>query len=361
MIRKEFGSDFHFVDTLADAGASIEGIYPDAQLCFSGRSALFAIVDYGIEKYGWKKLYLPNYYCNEVIDFVSSLPIEIFFFDDGPYKKAEPDFSTIDNEGNVYVAVNYFGLRRTPAYVPVHAFSIEDHTHDLVSNWAQRSTAHFCFASLRKTLPIPSGGVIWSPKKLGVPDKSNRTSEVSNKATFMKLTAMLLKKFYLEGADIRKQEFRDLFVESEQLLGASETNARLPSISMELIRRFSVHYFSQIKKRNYQCFWDCIEDKTQLFNPYVSEAYNPFGLVYYFNKRSERDSFKSYLIKNNIYPAVLWPNQLEANAADFSERSLLIHCDFRYTKSDITAMSDVINQYQNENKSYRGFGKARME
>jgi hypothetical protein len=60
--------------------------------------------------------------------------------------------------------MNYFGLRTPPDLeLPEGVEVLEDHSHDPVSAWAEQSSADFCLASLRKTLPINDGGALWSP------------------------------------------------------------------------------------------------------------------------------------------------------------------------------------------------------
>jgi hypothetical protein len=39
---------------------------------------------------------------------------------------------------------------------------VEDHSHDPFSPWAVGSSADYAFCSLRKTLPVPDGGLLWS-------------------------------------------------------------------------------------------------------------------------------------------------------------------------------------------------------
>ena len=72
------------------------------------------------------------------------------------------------------LAVNFFGIRKGKAWqdwLSQHKdiILIEDHTHDPFSTWAQQSTAHYAMASLRKTLPIPDGAILWSPQKMSLP------------------------------------------------------------------------------------------------------------------------------------------------------------------------------------------------
>lgn len=349
-MQPEYGSDFHFFNGFGNADGTIEKIYPDCGLYFSGRSAFLKILEQGIMKHNWKTVYLPAYYCHEVANFISELPISIRYYDDGPYNNTKTDLCSIDKRGNVYLKVNYFGFTAAPDYIPSQAFLIEDHTHDLLSDWARTSNAHYCFASLRKSLPVPIGGAIWSPKGIDIPPNSTE-SEKGNTVAYMKLCAMLMKKVYLAGGEIKKQEYRSLFIESEQLIGNARINSILPSFVTSLIQRTSLIEIRNKKRDNYKYLLDCLEEKGRLKMANLSEGKCPFGMVFYFNKQNERDHFKKYLIDKNIYPAVLWPGQFESKAKKFSNRSLVMHIDLRYGFTDMMYLAEVIKSYNYENEN----------
>ena len=101
--------------------------------------------------------------------------------------------------GDAIFWVNFFGLGIKPpfGFVPDWVEIIEDHTHDPWSVWAYESTANWCVASLRKTLPLGNGGVLWSPAGHPLPSASPVTPERHTAALEKFLAAMLLKKRYL--------------------------------------------------------------------------------------------------------------------------------------------------------------------
>ena len=70
-------------------------------------------------------------------------------------------------KNDVVLAVNYFGVRAGEPWQQwreKHAcVLLEDHSHDPVSGWAQSSRADYAFSSLRKTMPVPDGAILWSP------------------------------------------------------------------------------------------------------------------------------------------------------------------------------------------------------
>ena len=62
----------------------------------------------------------------------------------------------------------------------------------------------------------------------------------------------------------------------------------------------------------------------------------------------ERVLLRQYLIKNCIYPAILWEipdNSDFINALDFSKRMLSIPCDARYNQEQIKRMCSIINSF----------------
>jgi hypothetical protein len=360
MNYSEYGSDFHFIESKEEATSSFQNIYPHAKLYFSGRVALFQLIKHGIEKYGWRKVYLPNYYCHEVSRFITQLPIVLSYYDDGPYSDGNSNFLDIDQSGNAIVKVNYFGVGYSSQHYPLHAILIEDHTHDLISDWALNSKAHYCFASLRKSIPVPTGGAVWSPKGFSLPDDGSESLE-GNMATFMKLNAMLMKKMYLTDGSILKDDFRNLFLESEHLFKKHDTIGRMASFISVLLNRISLKELRHQRIINYNELHNLISKKKMLWPMQVKQHDCPFTLVLQFYSTADRDQFRKYLVSKKIYPAVLWPNQFEEKARDFSDKSLCIHCDFRYTAKDMVFISDIINNYANENKSYFSLGKASME
>ena len=119
------------------------------------------------------KIHLPSFYCMTVVNALAG-QFEICWYHDVPNEPG-PDLQSIKVENGDYILIlNSFGVRTQDAWAPWIAqhpsvVTVEDHSHDPFSAWAQSSTADFAFASLRKTLPIPDGGLLYSPKGLSLP------------------------------------------------------------------------------------------------------------------------------------------------------------------------------------------------
>src|SRR5690606_3450898 len=162
-------------------------------LYYSGRAALYAIIENGIRQFAWKKIYVPSYYCHEVYDFIRPLAIQIEYYQYHPFSK-RTDFSFVDEKENVLLAVNYFGIDILDVTLYKNMVVIQDLKHDL--SGIDTNLADYCFGSLRKVLPLPVGGFVWAKSAIQLPMPVESLG--SEDASLQKLTAMYLKTQYLE-------------------------------------------------------------------------------------------------------------------------------------------------------------------
>jgi hypothetical protein len=149
-------------------GVNDLGWIEEASLFASGTDALVALVRWGASRHGWRRVWLPSYYCPEVPAGLAALErdgIELLAYSDHLLTEPPAIEAILAEPGDVIVVANQLGIRRRPdpgrAVVP-GAVVVEDHSHDPGSAWARASGADYAFASLRKTLPIPDGGAAWT-------------------------------------------------------------------------------------------------------------------------------------------------------------------------------------------------------
>jgi hypothetical protein len=343
MSIKEIGSVFHActfqenVDYIA---------FPkDAYYYGCGRYAINALIKHHLNKKLWRRLFVPEYFCYEVIDSIRSTGIEVVFY---------PDFSFADDqtlvtkikfrEGDVLLRMNYFGLRNFRDNSDINAIVIEDHSHNLFSDWALNSNADWCIASLRKTLPIPDGGILWSPKKdISLIEKPLIDSDHS-KLSEDRSRAMKMKGMYLDSiGNINKDDFLQIFCRTEKELASTSCPA-ISSVSEEILNRIPESIL-QKKSENYMILIRTLLQKKCLILQ-GEEKSSPFSLVILFNSKSDRDSIREALTRKNIYSTILWEirnDKAREEAKSFSQRMLSLPIDFRYSESDIRWMSQVVN------------------
>jgi dTDP-4-amino-4,6-dideoxygalactose transaminase len=303
------------------------------------------------------RLHLPSFLC---MDFAAKLKkvFDICWYRDLP-NQASPDFNSLNTlSGDLVLAVNLFGIRQGKVWQDWliehrNIILIEDHTHDPFSSWARQSTAHYAIASLRKTLPIPDGGIIWSGQNMKLP----KASASSSSGALKRLTAMVLKRAYLDGANISKDTYRRLEIESQEEID-SETNCVASSFTSHILSYLKIPEFRRQRETNVRLFLNSILTETNpnwmpLFSSWPAGTV-PFNSIIVCQSTDIRDSLRKYLIGQNIFPAIHWAQttpEKSSNdplAIDLSNRILTIPTDQRYSLDDIAlVVAKITNFFKN--------------
>ena len=83
---KEFGSDFHFIDSYNSGRAHLTDVFHSTTLLADGRQCVVAL----IRQYGWRRIWMPDYFCYEVIETIKEQTgIEVMFYADNPCKEGK--------------------------------------------------------------------------------------------------------------------------------------------------------------------------------------------------------------------------------------------------------------------------------
>lgn len=336
---KEFGSDFHFI---FDMESDSSHLFSDVNYYANGRHALNSLIKYGIEVHHWKRIWMPAYFCYDVIDFVKQTGIQISLYPDSPSLNDRLIFwKILYAPGDVLLRMNYFGMRskRSNSKIPIPV--IEDHSHDVCSGWALNSDADWCFASLRKTLPIPEGGILWSPKKHTLPTAIDSTSE-NETLTCKRTLAMFFKKMYLEKTIPDKDLYRRLFMETESEFNSLQLSG-MSDMALMILRHLNIRYLQATGKRNWKLLAEQLANYVQFLCPEDSNESTPFLFVIQFVDERQREKARKKMIDNSLYPTLLWEIPEEYNEQNpLKEYLLSIHCDFRYSSEDMHQMANII-------------------
>lgn len=337
----EFGSDSHKCDTQYWGERTIHTFFHATRYYTSGRMALIVIA----QQEEWKRLWVPSYFCHEIINAWKT-HIDICLYDDYPLEENDAQIvrALPYQAGDALLRMNYFGLRekRTNDYIPVPV--IEDHSHALISEWALHSDADWCIASLRKSLPLAFGGILWSPKGNKLPSAPKRDSEIEQLA-IERYQAMDMKAQYLRNGYGNKDAFRAKYIATEEGLDHLTDIFAIDSESEQILKRLNILKWNDQKLENWKLACKLL-DRFKIIGR--NTASSPFSIIIAMKNKEERDNFKSFLIQHAIYPAILWnipDNVPHERCKDFGERMLSIHCDARYTELDIQQMCKIINQY----------------
>ena len=338
---KEFGSDFHYVAITNSHGKAIGDYFSDAVYYADGRQTLIDLY----QKQGWKSLWVPDYFCYEVLAYLERGGITLKYYPDYPLADEKEVLPSLPyEEGDALLRMNYFGLRAYRSTVSIPVPVVEDHTHDLIGDWAVRSDADWCIASLRKTLPIAEGGMLWSPRGLTLPPECELTDENKFLAS-RRWGAMKKKSLYLENIFDDKSEFRNDMILTEEMFDGMGFSA-IDDETREYLSRFDIVQWYRQRKTNWSSLVDAHSDVMTVLEP-ESRDCNPFSWTILFEEESERNDFRSYLIDRSIYPAILWnvPETKNSEAVSFSKRMLSLHCDGRYNEESMAQLSEIIAAY----------------
>ncbi len=248
-------------------------------------------------------------------------------------------------EGHGLLRINFFWLRDKRSNKNIPCPVIEDHTHDPFGHWALYSDADWCISSIRKILPLPEGGMMWSPKghQLTIELKS---SEENEKVAAIRWEGMEMKTAYLKGEDVSKEDFRKCYTETEEFFDKAEP-AVIDDRSREMVsNKLDINLWQGAKRKNWMLLKSLVYQESCVVMMPEDESCTAFSLTLLLESKEQRDALRKRLIEACVYPAILWavPDSASENSKNFSERMLSIHCDGRYTEEDVRQLAGILNK-----------------
>ena len=265
-----------------------------------------------------------------------------------------PDLEEIPvRPGDVVLRVNQFGLQTLDPLRNIRRPGvdfIDDHTHDPWSYSAWHSDADWCFASLRKTLPVADGAVLWSPRSHPLPQEPELTTE-RQLASLRKLAGMLLKDRYLEGVGVEKAFFRLLAVEGEQGIGEGAPSAMTPW-SSAMVARMPTEAWRITRRRNHGTLSGALAEipSLRVLPPLREDLGCPFMVVVLFDCPGRRDTVRRHLLNARIYPGAHWAldppaiQGIPTEHQNLSRRILTLSCDMRYGTADLLQVGAAVRR-----------------
>lgn len=327
---REVGSHFHL---------DVNTVVPDSwldephRLYASGRDAVRAIVAANADgERRWRRIHVPTYFCHDATDAIAG-DIEVALYEHGPL---DPPTRLDLADDEIALAVEYFGA--PVGVVVVGGTLIVDRTHDPAAGWVYSRPPEYVVASLRKYLPVPDGGVVWSPTGAPLPADAPTTDAHQARATDA-ILGMALKTAYLDGRPIEKAAFLSRLAAREDAIGTGPvsgpsdyTRGVAGHIDVEMLR-----VRRTANRTQFELSWgEGVPGFHLLDAPAYAVLVAPDGAA--------RERVRSELLAADIYPAVLWPlagRAVPAHHADLAERILVLHVDHRYSSIDIERSVEV--------------------
>lgn len=356
----QFGGFFHWLPGEPAAAPMAHPWGDDGVLFGSGLDALRGLIAHGRSKRGWQRLWAPSYFCQEVMRGLLIAGVPVVLYDYGPEDTCPLGARIGARPGDVVLRINLFGLHARLSTDGIDRSCVEiidDHTHDPWSDWAYTGDADWCVVSPRKTLPLPGGGVLWSPRRHPLPAASPVT-DARQTACFEKLAAMMMKGIYLRGYPVDREIHEQLSGAAEDHMSSGDVSG-MPEWIRGLLHCFPARDWRERRRDNCRTVSRVLSDLPWLK---VLEADREGGTcqlagVVVFDSPERRDRVRHELLDRRISLPVLW--QLDDPAMSgipekhhrFSKTVLCIPCDARYDPATLERVAGLIRDLGNRSVS----------
>jgi hypothetical protein len=322
MTAWESGSFFPL--TIGSSFSSLHGTFFG-----SGRQALIALLRHR----RCATVHLPTYYCPEVAEAVARVAAVRRY-------PASPDGDLVEpaaGHRDAVVAVSYFGR---PPKLPANRGGtlIVDATHDPIAPWRGGLDADYVFASLRKTLPLPDGGAVWSPPGHDLP-LPEAASDAHRAAAGDMLGAMALKAAYLADGFVDKQSYLELAGRAERTVAAGAPGA-MSDYSRAALATFPLEQWRKRRLANI-----AVLTRRLAAQPGIETVPATLGVVLRCASAQLRDALRSGLVAQGVYPAILWDldgEPVPEAHRELARRLLFLHADFRSTEDDLHCIAEAV-------------------
>ena len=339
-----------------------------------GRTAIALLYRHLCEKSDERsrKVLLPSYICKSVLD-----PFEkenIVFYDLKENFEIEETvlcglLRTGDFDGGILFLMHYFGvlqneetLQQIQLLCREHDVTvIEDVTHSLLTK--ERTIGDYCIASLRKWMPVPEGGVIYSNNEL-----PEEWQELEHARSSYKIDAMVLKQIFLgqadgyrelENVELINEAYRRMFVEEEKKIGKHKEFFALSDLSAFLLQCEDMEEIRERRMANYRLLGELLKQNGMELYGWQQNGQStrkiqegrvvPFTAILSL-KNADRDRFRNYLAEHKIYCAVHWPIETEeqyqyAKVSEWAENLISLPIDQRYGEEHMWYLAETITEY----------------
>lgn len=308
----------------------------------SGRIALHYTIKDILSKQKLKKVALPSWCCESMIQPFAFYNIEICFYsvtlEEG--KGLKFDFTEIE-QCDAILLMDYFGYKTTPT-IEFDGIVIYDCTHSVLSYNDNR--ADYVFGSLRKWAGFYSGGFAYCKNGFTIPPITGVHSEFCT----TRKSAMEKKGKYISGETLDKG-YLNQFAYAENLLESASANGDLfvaDSRDIEMVRKIDVGRIKKQRIRNAAIIHEQLGEFT-LFTDISNESCPMFVPAIF--PADKRNRMREYLISKQIYLPIHWPisklHDLDVETKEIYQCALSIVCDQRYDEEHMMKICKTIKSF----------------
>jgi len=287
----------------------------------TGRNCL----EYILRVRGYKKVYVPYYTCEVVLEPMKKLCIDYEFYHVGINMEIRDKFMVKADEALLYT--NYYGLKQRY----VEQLAEEVGARLIVDNaqafYAKRVEGIDTFYTCRKYFGVPDGAYLYCDVLLN--------EEFGQDKSYDKL-AHLLKRIDLSA----EEGFADYHKEDDGLIG--NPIRQMSKLTQRLMQGIDYEAVAQRRRKNYQKLHAALGDSNSLS---LTLEENTVPMVYPY--LAPVKGLREKLIENKIFVARYWPNVLDWSTKDDIEYLLAaqmqpLSIDQRYGEEEMDRISKTI-------------------
>jgi hypothetical protein len=288
----------------------------------TGRNAL----EYLLVTGKYKKIYLPYYTCDVLLEPITKLEISYDFY--SVDKNLEPlfDFTNIREE-EYFLYTNYFGLKND------FINHIKNKCLNLVVDNSQAFYAR----------PIDGIDTFYSPRKFfGVADGGYLYSKRITEKPFEKDISHARFEHLLRRIDTDPEDGYPYFLINDKLL-SNMPILSMSNLTQKLLSSIDYEKIATIRRENYNYLHQYLKSFNHIKLPLDSEC---VPMVYPFY--SDNSKLREKLTSQKIYTAQYWPNVLKLVSRESIEWKLvnnLLHLpiDQRYSKEELDKIISIVS------------------
>jgi hypothetical protein len=387
-VTMEIGGFFEFpkFDSIDNHHSStyhyLINLYENYSFFRDGRQAIKAVLQ-NTDEIKNRPCYLPSYLPDSVIQPFKEMSLNISFF--GHEDPLKPILNT-DIDNSLIFFIDYFGTESVSnqeirELLDRDNIVIMDLSHSIFdkNRFSIKHNDYYLIASLRKIFPIPDGGIVYHN------NEKFFSSDIFPKGYESELEAMALKYLDLNGINVGNVPTQDdkkldsvfeasyakkpvgfnkyleaikkhyLALHHEYELKKQQKQVipqNIPAISLYILHNISHSNIINTRAKNLKFMYENIIYKN-LFVFNFEDIKSPYLLPLRFTSENERDFVKNSLIRDDIYPPILWDIEEFVPYEyiyehELSKRMLTLPIDQRYKPEELSKAANIINQAYNQ-------------
>lgn len=357
MVMKEYGSNFELSYT---PGEGNKCVLRDNDNIFYLRSARECLLLIGqiVSNKGIDTVFIPALCCVSMVQAFIQIGMKVVYYRLDSHLRIDYDYLDINFRSNsLLLLIKYHGMNTYESDAIKHIVSkynniqiVQDCTQHIFTDDLYDDLADYHIGSLRKWIAIPDGAFLFSRNAVNLKDAVVK----SDNDEFVRVAyeAMVEKTEYLmSGCKELKKQYREKNAYCMNYLREKIIPTELSFIAKNIISN-DIDFQDVIYQRrnNYNILHDAICKRHPDILRFTVGQECPLCFPLFVNNRN---NIQMILAEKGVFCQVLWPLPEAAriicnNSLNYSEHTLAIPCDQRYSREDMNVISKMINEIIDE-------------